>query len=117
VPEVPLVGRVLQRVVGKDSFEASRKMTVGYTLYSMKSGAMEPHRHAEEVIYVLDARDAWLRFGPDKDKLGAPVPFIPGSLVHFDEMEWHVFEYGENGYVDLIFIYGQVDNIRPEDNQ
>jgi hypothetical protein len=117
VPANQLVGRLLQKAVGKESFDESRKMTVGYALYSKKSGVMEPHRHAEELLYILDARNAWMRFGPAMDQLGEPVPFIPGTMVHFAEMEWHVFEYGEDGFVDLIFFYGQVDNIRPEDNR
>ena len=34
--------------------------------------------------------------------------------LHFPELEWHVFEWDEGGYVDALFIYGQVDNIRPD---
>ena len=25
---------------------------------------MEPHCHGEEVVYVLDARDGWIEWGP-----------------------------------------------------
>jgi hypothetical protein len=115
IPLTALVGRNLQKAVGKDSHDPSGKMTVGWARYSKKSGIMEPHQHAEELLYILDAKDAWIRFGPDKDKLGERVPFVPGTMIHFPEMEWHVFEYAEDGFADLIFFYGQVDNIRPED--
>ncbi|WP_256364494.1 hypothetical protein [Paenibacillus sp. 32O-W] len=36
-------------------------------------------------------------------------------ILHFPELEWYVFEYDEVGYVDIVFIYGQVTRIRPEE--
>ena len=39
----------------------------------------------------------------------------PGMTLYFDELEWHVFGYDLGGYVDIIFFYGQVNNIRPEE--
>ena len=114
---VELVGRKIEKAVGKDSYELSHKMTVGFAHYSKKYGTMEPHRHAEELLYILDAKKSWMRSGPTKDRLGKRIPFLPGTLVHFNEMEWHVFEYEDDGFVDLIFFYGQVDNIRPEDTK
>jgi hypothetical protein len=30
-------------------------------------------------------------------------------ILHFAELEWD-----EDGYIDALFIYGQVDNIRPD---
>jgi hypothetical protein len=110
-----LPGRVLQTAVGKDGPSMSGKMTVGFARYSAESGPMEPHHHAEEAIYVVDAKDGWVRSGPEKDKLGDLTPLEAGMILHIPPLEWHVFEYGEGGYLDLIFIYGQVDRIRPEE--
>jgi hypothetical protein len=110
-----LPGRIIQKAVGKEGGSISKKMTMGFGRYSAESGPMEPHQHAEETVYVIDARDGWVRYGPQKDQLGNRVRLEPGTILHIPELEWHVFEYGENGYVDLIFFYGQVDNIRPEE--
>ena len=112
---IMLPGRVIQTAVGKDGFSSSQQMTVGFAHYSAESGPMEPHHHAEEVIYVIDAQDGWVRSGPDKDELGSPVPLEAGMILHIPPLEWHVFEYDGGGYLDLVFIYGQVDQIRPED--
>jgi len=112
---IMLPGRVIQTAVGKDGFSRSQQMTVGFAHYSAESGPMEPHHHAEEVIYVIDAQDGWVRSGPDKDELGSPVPLEAGMILHIPPLEWHVFEYDGGGYLDLVFIYGQVDHIRPED--
>lgn len=76
---------------------------------------MEPHQHAEEVVYIVDAKDGWIRYGAEKDRLGDPVRLEAGMILHNPALEWHVFEYAEGGYVDIIFIYGQVDRIRPEE--
>jgi len=115
LPMVELVGRAIQKAVGKDSYDTSVQMTVGFARYSAQYGRMEPHQHAEELLYILDAKKSWLRFGAAKNRMGERIAFTPATMVHFPEMEWHVFEYEEDGFVDLIFFYGQVDNIRPEE--
>lgn len=115
LPQVELAGRIIQKAVGKDGFDRSSKMTIGFGRYANEYGPMEPHRHAEEVLYIINAEKSWFRIGSARNKLGERIPFVPGMMVHFDEMEWHTFEFDDDGFVDLIFIYGQVDNIRPED--
>jgi hypothetical protein len=112
---VPLPGRTIQKAVGKDAACASAKMTMGFARYGEESGPMEPHHHAEETVYVLAARDGWVRHGPARDRLGERVRLESGAVLHFPELEWHVFEYGPGGHVDIIFFYGQVENIRPEE--
>ena len=108
-----LPGRVIQNAVGKAGASRSGKMTVGFAHYSEESGPMQPHQHAEEVVHVVDAKDGWARFGPSPDKLGERIPLKKGMTLHTPELEWHVFEYSDGGYVDIIFYYAQVDNIFP----
>ena len=110
-----LPGRALQKVIGKESYSSSRKMTMGFAFYSKQSGPMQPHQHAEEVCYIIDAKKGYIRFGSAEQRLGERVPLEPGMVLHVPELEWHVFEYDEDGFVDIIFFYGQVDNIRPEE--
>jgi len=113
--KIQLPGRIIQKAIGKDAFSNSSEMTMGFAHYSMESGPMEPHHHAEEVIYVLEARDAWVRFGGEKDHLEEKRLLVVGDILHFPELEWHVFEFGDEGYLDIIFFYGRVDHIRPEE--
>jgi len=112
---VKLAGRTLQKAVGgpDEGKVTSSKMTVGFARYSAESGPMEPHHHAEETIYVVDARNGYIRPGTTADRLGGRVRLEAGMILHFPELEWHVFERDEGGYVDALFIYGQVGNIRP----
>lgn len=107
-------GRVVQTAVGKGAKIESTKMMVGFGHYSAESGPMEPHRHIEESILVLDAQNASFRYGPGTDKLGDPVPIESGMVLHFNPLEWHVFEYSKGGYLDIFFVYAQVENIYPE---
>jgi hypothetical protein len=115
IPSIMLPGRVIQTAVGKDGLSRSKKITMGFARYSAESGPMEPHNHAEEVVYIVDVQDGWMRYGPEKDQLGDPVPLEAGMVLHSPPLEWHVFEHAEGGHVDIVFIYGQVDQIRPED--
>ena len=114
--EHALPGRVIQKAVGKESASASAKMTMGFATYSEESGPMEPHHHAEEIVYILFAKDGWVRYGPGKNDLLKRAELEPGMTLHIPALMWHVFEFNEGGHVDIIFFYGQVDNIRPEEN-
>lgn len=110
-----LPGRIIQKAVGKDGYSESKKITTGFGHYSAESGPMEPHHHAEEVVYIVDAHKGWAAWGESPDKLDNRVALESGMSLHFSELEWHVFEYEEGGFVDIMFIYGQTENIRPEE--
>ena len=56
-----------------------------------------------------------VRWGSDPEALGTPIPLQEGLTLHIPELEWHVFGFGPVGHVDIIYFYGQVDNIRPEE--
>ncbi len=113
----PLPGRVIQKAVGKDAFSSSSRMTMGYAHYSESSGPMEPHHHAEEIVHILAACHGSMRYGPAKDNLPHRVALQPGMTLHIPALEWHVFEFAPGGFVDILFFYGQVDQIRPEEMQ
>jgi hypothetical protein len=110
-----LPGRVIQKAVGKDSAYESNRMSMGFAHYSDESGPMDPHHHAEEIVYIIRAQEGWVRFGDSPEELSNPIPLEAGMTLHFPTLEWHVFEFKPGGHVDIIFFYGQVDNIRPEE--
>jgi mannose-6-phosphate isomerase-like protein (cupin superfamily) len=110
-----LPGRIVQKAIGKGSHSESGKMTMGFANYSDKSGPMAPHHHAEEVVYILRSKDAWVRHGSNLESLDKLVTLEAGMTLHFPALEWHVFEFKTGGYLDIIFFYGQVDQIRPEE--
>lgn len=100
-----LPGRALQWAIGQTAFSASEKMTIGFAHYSVEAGPMEPHKHSEEGIYVIDAKDGWLEWGPGKDEMVEKAPLAAGTLLHVPADEWHVFRYAEGGFVDIVFVY------------
>jgi hypothetical protein len=114
IPKTELPGRILQIAVGKEAKSRSGEVMVGFAHYSAESGPMEPHQHVEEVIYVINAYRGWFRYGSSKEQLSDPVHLESGMILHFPPLECHVFEYDENGYVDILFVYGQVENIYPQ---
>ena len=110
-----LPGRIIENVVGVNGPIGSERMTVGFATYSAEAGRMEPHNHAEETIYVGSSDRGWVRYGGRPEALQHKLALEAGMVLHFDALEWHVFEYDEGGSVEIVFIYGQVDNIRPEE--
>ena len=112
---LPLPGRIIQKAVGKDAASLSARMTMGFAHYSAAGGPMRPHHHAEEIVYILEARDGWFRHGPAKDALSTRISLTAGMVLHIPSLEWHVFEYDAGGVIDILFFYGQVENIRPEE--
>lgn len=110
-----LVGRGLKRIIGKNSHFASDSMTVGYALYSEEYGAMEPHAHAEETVIITKSINGYVSWGESKDNLYKTERLEAGMILHIPENEWHVFHYEKGGEIEIIFIYGQSDNCRPED--
>jgi len=111
----PLPGRGIRRFVGRKSSLESEEMTVGTALYADEFGPMEPHNHAEETVYVLESDRAWVRWGSSPEDLPHRIDLEPGVVINTPALEWHVFEWGPGGHLEILFIYGQVDNIRPED--
>ncbi|MGI6160898.1 MAG: hypothetical protein ACOYJD_02605 [Christensenellales bacterium] len=112
-----LPGRIITKIVGGDSPIKSSAMSVGYGMYCEEAGVMEPHCHAEESVYILDQKDAIVRYGGDKDNLLYSLKLEKDMLLHFDENEWHVFEYEPGGFLKILFIYGTGDQVRPEDKK
>lgn len=110
-----LSGRGLQRAIGKDSYFNSTNMTVGYALYSEEYGTMDPHHHAEETVIVTKTKDGYVSWGETTDTMNQSIKLEEGMILHIPENEWHVFKYKENGFVEIIFIYGGTDNVRPEE--
>jgi len=102
VPIRPLPGRGIQLVAGKENAASpSNAITMGFAHYSVEYGPMSPHRHAEEVVFVLDSDRSYVRYGG----LGERLPLERDMLLHFPENEWHVFEYEEGGHLTIAFFY------------
>jgi len=110
-----LPGRNIWKVVGKESYSESKKISFGFACFSYTIGLPEPHHHAEEICYVLRSEKAFVRFGQASDSLGDLHPLEDGMSLHIPELEWHQFVCEDGGFLEIIFIYGQVENIRPEE--
>jgi mannose-6-phosphate isomerase-like protein (cupin superfamily) len=109
VVKKPLPGRVIQLVAGASgAVSLSNVITMGFARYSEESGPMEPHHHVEEVVYILESKEGYVRYGGSGEKpteLGERISLRPGMILHFPAQEWHVFEYEKGGHVDIIFFY------------
>jgi hypothetical protein len=109
ITKKPLPGRVIQLVTGQSgAVSQSDVITMGFARYSAESGPMDPHRHVEEIVYILESEAGYTRhggFGDTPNELGARIALEPGMTLHFPAKEWHVFEFDEGGHVEIIFFY------------
>lgn len=117
LPGNVLPGRIIYKGVGADGPIATAAMSVGFARYCAEAGPMDPHHHAEESVFIVESVTGRVRFGPTPECAAGTRELTPGMLLHFPENEWHVFEYDEGGHVLIVFIYGQVANIRPEERK
>lgn len=111
-----LAGRGLLRVIGKQSHFDSDKMSVGYAIYSQVYGLMEPHAHAEETVIITSVKEGSFSWGKTKDDLYNSIKLEEGMILHIPQDEWHVFNYERDGFIEIIFIYGETSNLRADDN-
>lgn len=109
-----LPGRTLSKAIGLDGRSQSNSMSVGFARFSSEDGHAEPHCHAEEAVYIIETRNGWVQYGPTREGMGERRLLQPGLLLHIPEGEWHVFDFDEGGYVEILFFYAQVTNLRPE---
>jgi hypothetical protein len=116
IPSEDLVGRSVQRAVGAGAASESQRMTVAFARYTLAFGSMRPHRHAEETVYVLATSGVSFRYGDSPDSLTERIELEPAMVIHIPPAAWHVFECQPEGFADTVVMYGQVDDIRPEDS-
>lgn len=110
IEKMQLPGRVIQQAVGKGkAVSPSTEMTMGFAHYSEASGPMEPHSHAEEIVYILGAQNGWILYGDHPDRLDHRIDLAEGMTLHIPAHEWHVFQFEEGGHVDIIFFYSTPD--------
>ena len=110
IEKMQLPGRVIQQAVGTGkAVSPSSEMTMGFAHYSEASGPMEPHSHAEEIVYILGAQDGWVLYGDNPDGLDHRIDVAEGMTLHIPAQEWHVFQFEQGGYVDIIFFYSTPD--------
>ncbi|MGI6005557.1 MAG: cupin domain-containing protein [Christensenellales bacterium] len=78
---------------------------VGFARVSLEYGPMEPHKHINEILYVLDAKDAYVRYG-DTKACEKKQPLSPGDVFRMRDGEWHVFEFeNPDGFLEILTFF------------
>ena len=79
---------------------------VAYATFAPKYGTMKPHYHENEIMYVKDAKDAFVRYGDSTDCMVKRDALHAGEIIRARNGEWHIFEFGsEDGYLELIAFF------------
>ena len=107
--EVNASGRLIQRVFGDNSACEIDNANMGFAHFSEeKYGKMYCHFHEDEIIYVLDAKDAYVEYGELQDNMPNRKELQAGDVLRFHNGECHVFKFTtKDGYLDIIFYFSQ----------
>jgi quercetin dioxygenase-like cupin family protein len=100
-----LPGRVRQVALGRVAHARSENMTIGFARISADAGPMEAHAHGEEGIYVLAAKDGWVKWGPEEDQLTERLDLAAGMVLQAPAGEWHLFGCEDGGFIDTLFVF------------
>lgn len=102
-------GRMIQRVFGEEAaYIHAANANMGFAHFSLEYGRMSCHKHEDEIIYVLAAKDVYVRFGPSEAEMVHKQELSTGDTIRCRDQEWHIFEFtSKEGYLDIIFFYSQ----------
>lgn len=101
-------GRITCAAFGK---EGIAKVTAddaffGFATFSPKYGKMKPHYHENEIMYVLDADGASVRFGETQNTMDTKMALKKGDIIRARDGEWHIFEFDhEDSFLDIIAVF------------
>ena len=105
--EAPIVqknGRKTYRLCGAagalvttDAFQGA------FATFAPQYGTMESHCHENEYMYVIDAHNAYVSFGPSPDQMIHRQTLHKGDILRPHDGEWHRFDFtSEDGFVDFL---------------
>lgn len=89
-----------------------------FATFASRYGTMESHCHENEYMYVIDAKDVYVTYGPDKDHMTHRQTLHKGDILRPHDGEWHRFDYlSEDGFVDFcnLFAVGATHVINASD--
>lgn len=108
LPEKQMLGRVTSAAIGAEGIAAvaADDAFAGYATFAPKYGKMKPHYHENEIMYVVDAKGAYVRFGKTEQTMDTKEALQQGDIIRAREGEWHMFEFdSEDGFLDLIAFF------------
>lgn len=108
LPEKEMLGRVTSAAIGAEGIAAvaTDDAFVGYATFAPRYGQMKPHYHENEIMYVVDARGASVRFGAEKDAMDTRQELRKGDIIRARNGEWHLFEFdSDDGFLDLVCFF------------
>lgn len=101
-------GRTACPAFGSNGYVKTDEAFMGFVTFSPQYGEMEPHYHGPEILYVEDAKGAYVRFGESLDKMDRVEKLEKGEVICAGDGEWHKFEFDcPDGFVSFIVFMGE----------
>lgn len=102
-------GRLIQRIFGNKAVCETELANMGFAHFSeAEYGPMSCHYHEDEIIYVLDAKDAYTLYGDSKASMTNRMELCAGDVLRYHAGERHIFKFSTpDGYLDILFFFSQ----------
>jgi len=102
-------GRLIQRIFGNNSACEIDNANMGFAHFSEEEyGKMPCHYHEDEIIYILEVRDAYTEYGETRESMNNRKELKAGDVLRFHNGEFHVFKFtSKEGYLDILFFFSQ----------
>ncbi len=108
IKKIDAPSRVIQRAFGFDATVYVDNANMGFARFEAALGKMPAHVHEDEIIYVLEAKNAVVTYGKSENEMTQKRQLGTGDLIRFHEGEWHVFDFtSEDGFMDILFFFSQ----------
>ncbi len=106
--EIRMLGRANRAAFGDPQYaQVEAGCFVGYSTFAPKYGTMKPHYHEDEYMYIVDARDAYVLYGPTKETMTERQDLHAGEIIRAREGEWHMFCFdSDEGFLSIIAFFG-----------
>lgn len=106
LPVIEKTGRKMSRAYGDNALFPDDNISVGFGRLTPVFGQMPPHRHEQEIIYVLEVNNVSLRYGPEWAQMEGSHKLAAGDMMRFAKGECHQFIMeGEDSFLDFMFIF------------
>lgn len=103
IPDFMMLGRKTNVIMGLNGIIRADDAMAAYATFSPKYGRMESHCHDNEYMYVINAKDAIVKYGNSKDTMTNIETLQAGDIIRPVKGEWHRFDFlSDDGFVDFL---------------
>lgn len=89
IPKSDTYEGTYQPAFGHNAAVEEAEANMGFVTVTFQSQPLHPHRHETEIMYIEEAKDAFLYFGKSPDAQMEKIPLEAGDIFCAAGDDWH----------------------------